>query len=103
MFNMRLLVFMLLTDQNRSREPQEKAENEAVIKDSAESVEAINGAITALSDFYGKSTSFLQQPQTDAANTLISILETAQEDFEKLKQETEAAESDAAEKYEKFS
>eukprot|EP00392_Amoebophrya_sp_AT5.2_P003911 g3916.t1 len=82
---------------------KEKSENEAMIKDSAESVEAINGAITALSDFYGKSTSFLQQPQTDAANTLISILETAQEDFEKLKQETEAAESDAAEKYEKFS
>ncbi|CAD7922787.1 unnamed protein product [Amoebophrya sp. A120] len=81
---------------------KEKKENDAVIKDSAESVEAINGAITALSEFYGKSTSFLQQPQTDAANTIISILETAQEDFEKLKQETEAAESDAVEKYEKF-
>ncbi|CAD7956166.1 unnamed protein product [Amoebophrya sp. A25] len=82
---------------------KEKSENEAVIKDAAESVEALNGAITVLQDFYGKATSFLQQPQSDAANTIISVLQTAQEDFEKLKQETEAAESDAADKYEKFS
>jgi len=80
----------------------EKSENEAVIKDSAESVEALNGAITVLNEFYGKTTSFLQQPQTDAASTIISVLETAQEDFEKLKQETEAAESDAAAKFDKF-
>ena len=31
-----------------------------------------------------------------------SVLETAQEDFEKLKQETEAAESDASAKFDKF-
>jgi len=84
---------------------KEAAENAAVIKDSAESIEALNGAVTVLSDYYGTDApAFIQvsqKKQGDTATVIIEILQTAQEDFEKLKQETEAAESKAADKYDK--
>lgn len=84
---------------------KETAENASVIKDSAESIEALNGAVTVLSDYYGtEAPAFIQvsqKKQGDTAAVIISILQTAQEDFEKIKQETEAAESKAADKYAK--
>jgi hypothetical protein len=84
---------------------EEAASNAAVIKDSAESIEALNGAVTVLSDYYGtEAPAFIQvsaKKQGDTAAVIIEILQTAQEDFEKLKQETEAAESKAANKYDK--
>jgi len=75
-----------------------------VIKDSAESVEALTKAIEVLSKFYGQSAAFVQtgQPQTDSANVIMEILATSQEDFEKLKQTTESAESEAADKFDKM-
>lgn len=81
---------------------KEKADNEATIKDSAESVEALTKAIEVLSKFYGAPAAALVQtgqPQTDSANVIMEILATSQEDFEKLKQTTESSEADAAEKY----
>lgn len=84
---------------------KEKSDNNATIKDAAESVEALSGAIKVLNDFYGGAPSFLQvtenQPKSDAANMIMEILSTAQEDFEKLKQATESQESAAADKYAK--
>lgn len=77
---------------------KQKADNEAVIKDSAESVEAINAAIGVLSEVYGK-TSFLQQPKSEAGGVIIEILQTSQEDFEKIRQETEALEKELAGDY----
>lgn len=74
----------------------EKAENTAQIKEAKESVEALNEAVKVLSDFYGEKAS-------DKAEAIIGILETAQEDFEKLRQTTERAENDAVSEYEKSS
>lgn len=81
-----------------------KADNEATIKDAAESIEALSGAIKTLTDFYGAETAFVQTgaPKSDSANVIIEILQTAQEDFEKLKQETEASESQSQDSYEKL-
>ena len=83
---------------------KEKIDNAAVVKDSAESIEAISNAVKVLSEFYGGSAALLQvqtnQPQGDSATIIMEILSTAQEDFEKLKMETEAAESTAQDKYE---
>lgn len=83
---------------------KEKADNEFTIRDSAESIEALTKAIEVLSKFYGTS-AFIQtkQPQTETASVIMEILATSQEDFEKLKQTTEAAEADAADKFEKMS
>lgn len=81
-----------------------RADNEATIQNSAESIEALSGAIKTLTDFYGAETAFVQtgQPKSDSANVIIEILQTAQEDFEKLKQETEASEAEAQDSYEKL-
>merc|ERR1719491_22044 len=83
-----------------------KSENNATIKEAAESVEALNSAISALEEFYGsgaEATSFLQTGKglSDKAEAIISILQTAQSDFEKLKQATEKAEADASSSYDK--
>lgn len=78
---------------------KEKKDNEATIKDAAESVEAVNTAIGVLSEVYGK-TAFLQQPQTQAGAVIIEMLQTSQEDFEKIRQETEALEKELAADYE---
>jgi predicted nucleic acid-binding Zn-ribbon protein len=84
---------------------KDRTDNNAVIADSAESVEALSSAISVLTDFYGESAPALIQTaskkQSDSANVIMSILQTAQEDFEKLKQDTEAAESSAQSKYDK--
>jgi hypothetical protein len=84
---------------------KQATDNAAVVKDAAESIEALNGAISVLSDFYGaEAPTFIQvsaKKEGDTAAVILEILQTAQEDFEKLKQETEAAESKAKDKYEK--
>jgi len=81
---------------------EEKKDNAAVTKDAEEAIEAINGAVTTLTEFYGGA-SLLQvgQPQTDAAGPIIAVLQQAQTDYEKIRQETEAAESAAQSDYEK--
>jgi len=83
---------------------KQRKDNEFTIKDSGESIEALTKAIEVLSKFYGGGAAFVQtgQPQTDTANVIMEILATSQEDFEKLKQTTEAAEADAQDKYEKM-
>jgi len=84
---------------------KDRKDNNAVIADAGESVEALSSAISVLTDFYGESAPALLQvgskKQSDSANVIMSILQTAQEDFEKLKQDTEAAEASAQSKYEK--
>jgi len=82
---------------------KEKQDNAAVVKDSSEAIEAISGAIGVLTEYYGSETALVQvsQPKSDSANVIIEMLQTAQEDFEKLKQETEAAEASQQSKYEK--
>jgi len=83
---------------------EEKTENTATIKDAEESIEAINGAIGVLQEFYGTA-ALLQtsskQPQSDTANVIIEYLQTAQEDFEKIRQETETAEKEGTMNYER--
>jgi predicted nucleic acid-binding Zn-ribbon protein len=83
---------------------QENTDNTATIKDAKESIEAINTAIGVLNEFYGAA-AFIQakakQPQSETASTIIEFLQTAQEDFEKILQETETAETTGAEDYEK--
>lgn len=83
---------------------KQRKDNEFTIKDSGESIEALTKAIEVLSKFYGGGAAFVQtgQPQTDTANVIMEILATSQEDFEKLKQTTEAAEADAQDKFEKM-
>lgn len=80
----------------------EKTEHLATIKDAEESIEALNGAIQTLSEFYGAA-SLIQtsQPKSDTGNTIIAYLQTAQEDYEKIRQETEAAEKAGVSDYEK--
>lgn len=80
---------------------EEKKENSAVIKDAEKAIEAINGAVTTLTEFYGTATSFLQQPQSDVASTIIAVLQQAQEDYQKIRQETESAEEAAQTDYDK--
>ncbi|CAD7931237.1 unnamed protein product [Amoebophrya sp. A25] len=82
---------------------EEKKSNAAVVKDAEEAIEAINGAVSTLTEFYGGASSLLQtnQPQTDAAGPIIAILQQAQTDYEKIRQETEAAEEAAEADYEK--
>jgi len=62
----------------------------------------LNQAIQVLSDFYG-APALLQtgQPKSEAAKVILEVLQTAQEDFEKLRQETTAAESSAEEGFER--
>merc|ERR1711920_55149 len=72
---------------------KEKAENTATIKDAAEAVEALGAAIGTLNEFYTRSVS---GAKTEAANPIISILETSMMDFETVKAETESAESSAS-------
>lgn len=79
---------------------KEKADNAAVVKDSAEAIEAISGAISVLGEYYGAETALVQTGQkSDSAGVIIEMLQTAQEDFEKMKQETESAEAAAQSKY----
>lgn len=87
-------------DRNASR-----AENSASLKEAKASIEALNAAIGILSEFYGSSGSALIQTRTgklsDKGDAIIQILETAQSDFEKIRQTTETSEKDAQAMYEK--
>jgi len=85
---------------------QENTDNTATIKDAVESIEAIGTAIGVLQEFYGTA-ALLQtavaskQPQSESATMIIEYLQTAQEDFEKIRQEAETAEKTGTEDYEK--
>lgn len=81
-----------------------RQENQATITEAKESVEALNQAITVLQDFYGQKggAAFLQTAKlSDKADAIIGILQTAQTDFEKMRQTTEKSEKDAQDAYEK--
>merc|ERR1719191_1212146 len=94
----------------------ENAEFKKVSKDYKDSASAVAKAIEVLQEFYGggsfiqlKSSTMLKSKarakdtkQSDAAGVIISILETAQEDFTSLLAESEAVESEAQEKYDKM-
>jgi len=80
---------------------QEKADHAATIKDAELSIEALSGAIETLSEFYGASLLQVGQPKSDTGNTIISYLETAQEDYQRIRQETESAEKTAVSDYER--
>merc|ERR1719443_1397545 len=94
----------------------ENAEFAKVSKDYKDSAAAVAKAIEVLQSFYGggsfiqlKSSTTLKSKakakdskQGDAAGVIISILETAQEDFTSLLAETEAVESEAASTYDKM-
>lgn len=85
---------------------QENLDNTATIKDAEESIEAINSAIGVLQEFYGTAALLQEgasskQPKGESANVIVEYLQTAQEDFEKIRQETETAERTGKEDYEK--
>jgi septal ring factor EnvC (AmiA/AmiB activator) len=82
----------------------EKADNTKAASDFKESAEAVTRAIEVLREFYSGA-SFVQQPEfadanSDSANVIIAVLETAQSDFSRLLAETETSESEAQEAYE---
>merc|ERR1719235_1884571 len=91
---------------------KEKADNTAAISDFSQSAEAVVKAMGVLKGFYGgaliqtsaKVTS--KRPsfggaKTDTGSSIISVLEVAESDFTTLLAETETAEDEAAEAYEK--
>merc|ERR1719443_1965921 len=94
----------------------ENAEFAKVSKDYKDSAAAVAKAIEVLQSFYGggsfiqlKSSTTLKSKakakdskQGDAAGVIISILETAQEDFTSLLAESEAVESEAQSTYDKM-
>jgi len=83
---------------------EEHETNTATIKDAEESIAALNTAIGVLQEFYGTA-ALLQtsatQPQGETATVIIEYLQTAQEDFEKIRQVTETAEKTGVADYEK--
>jgi len=83
---------------------QENTDNTATVKDAEESIEAINTAIGVLQEFYGTA-ALLQtaskQPQSETATVIVEYLQTAQEDFEKIRQETETSENTGKANYER--
>lgn len=80
---------------------EEKGDHAATVKDAEESIEALNGAIQTLSEFYGAALIQTAQPKSDTGNTIIAYLETAQEDYQRIRQETESAEKSAVNDYER--
>lgn len=83
---------------------QDHTDNTATVKDSQESIEAINTAIGVLQEFYGTAAllqSSAKQPQGETAGVIVEYLQTAQEDFEKILQETETSERTGKDGYEK--
>jgi len=94
---------------------KEHADNTKVVDDNKASAAAVAEAINILREFYGSSDkeAFLQKGEAapgvefaaakgDGTHGIIAILETAQADFTKLYEETEAAESQAAADHAKF-
>lgn len=83
----------------------ENRDNTAVIQEAAESIEAITGAISTLNEYYGggEPAALLQTgKKSDTASVITQMLQTAQQDFEKLKQDTEFSEAKNLETYETF-
>jgi hypothetical protein len=86
-----------------------RSENAAALEEAKTSIEALNSAIGILTEFYGgkeSEASLLQtststQKLSEKADAVIQILQTAQSDFEKIRQSTETAEKDQQATYEK--
>jgi len=100
---------------------EEKAKNEATIKDSQEAQTAVSRALTVLQEFYekaGEATAFVQKNQAkqDPPETfdepytgqaaegggVLGMLEVVQSDFARLESETSANEATAQADYERF-
>jgi len=97
---------------------EEKATNEATIKDSQEAQTAVAQALVVLKEFYaqaGEATALVQQKQEppaifDAPYTgmgaesggVVGMLEVIQSDFARLETETQAAEETAQKEYDEF-
>jgi len=96
---------------------EEKATNEATIKDSGDAQTAVAQALTVLKDFYakaGEATALLQQPEApaifDAPYTgmqsenggVVGMLEVIQSDFARLEADTKASEATAQKEYDEF-
>jgi len=90
---------------------EEKQENQAVIKDSADAQVAVGSALAVLKDFYAKQgDSFVQQvPEMEsysgmgrAAGGVVGMIEVIQSDFARLETDTRAAETQAAGEYSAF-
>merc|ERR1712078_973078 len=89
----------------------EKAKNEATIKDAQEAQTAVAQALTVLKEFYakaGEATSFVQQPAIfDSPYTgmqsenggVVGMIEVIQSDFARLEADTNAAEATAQKEY----
>merc|ERR1719163_1159370 len=96
----------------------EKAENEATIKDAAAAQTAVAQAVTVLKEFYakaGQATALIQQqpeapeifdkPYTGMGaenGGVVGMLEVIQSDFARLEAETEASEAVAQKEYDAF-
>jgi hypothetical protein len=89
----------------------EKAENKAIVEDSAAGVVAVQNALVVLREFYSGQASLLQRQvpelaaykgQSSAKGGVIGMLEVIETDFARLKAETEASESAAASAYDTF-
>jgi len=93
---------------------KEHADNTKVVADNKASASAVAEAINILREFYGNDKeAFLQKGEaapgvefaaakSDGTHGIIAILETAQADFTKLYEETEAAEGQAAADHSRF-
>jgi len=90
---------------------EEKATNTKASSDFKLAAEAVQGAIAVLKEYYESAliqvSSSKRQPtfggaKSDAASTIISILEMSGENFSKMYMETETAETSAAAEYKKL-
>merc|ERR1719482_2270099 len=97
---------------------EEKAKNTETIKDAQEAQTAVAQALTVLKEFYAKAAEATalvqQQPEAPeifdkpykgmqgASGGVVGMLEVIQSDFERLEQETEAAEVQAQKEYDQF-
>merc|ERR1712019_293858 len=99
---------------------EEKATNEATIKDSQEAQTAVAQAVTVLKEFYakaGEATALLQQKEQPVAPAIfdspyqgmqsenggvIGMLEVIQSDFARLEADTKASEATAQKEYDEF-
>merc|ERR1719236_409712 len=93
---------------------KESTENLAALKDFKDSADAVIAAIGVLKSFYEggaliqtSAKTHAKQPEfggasTDAGGSIISVLEVAESDFTSLYAETETAEQQAADAYEKL-
>merc|ERR1719428_1452699 len=90
---------------------EEKATNTKTIADFKLAAEGVQGAIGVLKEYYEsaliQTSSNQRQPsfggaKSDAASTIISILEMSEENFTKMYMETETAETQAEDEYKKL-